>query len=104
MFVSQPAMSRILDKLQEMFNDKLLAQTRKGVELTRLAPHIYDESERALPAIEGVLRGTEFIPDAASDHFRIAMTDHLTLSLLSKLIKVLAQRAPGVHLELFGGL
>ena len=54
MFVSQPAMSRILDKLQEMFHDKLLVRTRKGFEPTRLALHIYDELERALPAIEGV--------------------------------------------------
>ena len=59
MFVSQPAMSRILDKLQEMFHDKLLVRTRKGFEPTRLALHVYDELERALPAIEGVLRGGE---------------------------------------------
>jgi DNA-binding transcriptional LysR family regulator len=102
MFVSQPAMSRVLDKLQEMFHDKLLVRTRKGFEPTRLALNIYDELERTLPAIEGVLRGGEFSPADASDHFRIAMTDHLALSLLPKLIEVLAQKAPGVHLEISG--
>lgn len=102
MFVSQPAMSRILDKLQEMFHDRLLVRTRKGFEPTRLALHVYDELERALPAIEGVLRGGRFSPADATDHFRIAMTDHLALSLLPKLIEVLARKAPGVSLEISG--
>jgi DNA-binding transcriptional LysR family regulator len=99
MFLSQPAMSRVLDKLQEMFNDKLLVRTRKGFEPTRQALRIYNQLERALPEIEGILRGEKFNPSDATDHFRISMTDHVALVLLPALMKVIVREAPGVGVE-----
>jgi DNA-binding transcriptional LysR family regulator len=100
MFLSQPAMSRVLDKLQEMFGDKLLVRTRKGLEPTRRALYIYNQLERALPAIEEVLRGNKFNPADATDYFRIGMTDHVALALLPKLMKIIAEKAPGVRIEI----
>src|SRR5580658_6349584 len=77
MFLSQPAMSRVLDKLQEMFEDRLLVRTRRGFEPTRRALEIYDQLERVLPAIEELLRGRKFDPNEAKDYFRVAVTDHV---------------------------
>lgn len=101
MFLSQPAMSRVLDKLQEMFDDKLLVRTRKGFEPTRLALRIYNQLECVLPLIEEVLRGHKFNPSNATDYFRIAMTDHVASALLPSLMKAMAQKAPGVRIEIF---
>jgi DNA-binding transcriptional LysR family regulator len=101
MFLSQPAMSRVLDRLQEMFNDKLLVRTRTGLEPTRLALRVYEQLERVLPAIEEVLRGREFDPATATDYFRIAMTDHFALVLLPTLMNILALKAPGMRVEVF---
>jgi DNA-binding transcriptional LysR family regulator len=101
LFLSQPAMSRALDKLQEMFNDKLLVRTRKGLEPTRRALHIYSQLEQALPAVEAVLRGEEFNSAESTDYFRIAMTDNVALTLLPALMKAIVRQAPGVRVEVF---
>ena len=100
-FLSQPAMSRVLDKLQEMFNDKLLVRTRKGFEPTRRALQIYDQLELALPAIETVLRGETFNSSESSDYFRIALTDNVALTLLPALLKAIARQAPGIRIQIF---
>jgi DNA-binding transcriptional LysR family regulator len=101
MFLSQPAMSRVLDKLQELFDDKLLVRTRNGLEPTRLAQQVYEKLERTLPAIEEVLRGVEFNPKESTDHFRIGMTDHVALTLLPPLMRVISQVAPEIRIEIF---
>jgi DNA-binding transcriptional LysR family regulator len=101
MFLSQPAMSRALDKLQEMFNDKLLVRTRKGLEPTRRALRIYSRLEQALPAVEAILRGEEFNAAKSTDYFRIAMTDNAALTILPALMKAILKQAPGVRIEVF---
>ena len=40
-FLSQPAMSRMLDRLQDMLGDELLVRTSKGYEPTLRAQHLY---------------------------------------------------------------
>lgn len=101
MCISQPAMSRVLDRLQEMFGDKLVVRTRKGFEPTRRALQIYNQLEQALPTIEEVLRGREFNPSKSTDTFRIAMTDHVALTLLPTLMKAIELQAPRVRIEIF---
>jgi LysR family transcriptional regulator, nod-box dependent transcriptional activator len=101
MFLSQPAMSRVLDKLQDMFNDRLLIRTRKELEPTRRALQIYAQLEQALPAIETVLRGETFNSSESSDYFRIALTDNVALTLLPALMKAIAQQAPGIRIQIF---
>ena len=100
-FISQSAMSRVLDKLQAMFNDKLLIRTQKGLEPTRRALQIYAQLEQALPAIETILRGEKFDPSESSDYFRIAMTDNVALTLLPALMKAIARQAPGIRIQVF---
>ncbi len=90
MCLSQPAMSRVFDRLQGMFKDQLLVRTPKGYEATRRALHIYSQLERVLPQLEHLLRGEEFDPIEAADRFRIAATDHLAIVLLPKIMEQLA--------------
>jgi DNA-binding transcriptional LysR family regulator len=59
MFLSQPAMSRAFDRLQELFNDELLVRTRQGYEPTLRALHLYAEIERLMPSLESLLRGDD---------------------------------------------
>ena len=99
MFISQPAMSRALDNLQNLFNDELLVRTRNGLEPTRLALDTYERLERILPAIEEVLRRGDFDPATATDYFRIGMTDHVALALLPTLMNAIIREAPRVRIE-----
>jgi len=53
MFLSQPAMSRALDRLQEMFGDELLVRTKHGFEPTHRALRVYAELSYLLPRLDG---------------------------------------------------
>jgi DNA-binding transcriptional LysR family regulator len=101
MHLSQPAMSRAFDRLQELFNDELLVRTRQGYEPTLRALHLYAEIERLLPSLEGLLRGDDFDPATATDTFRIAATDYATSVVFPSFMARLKTHAPHVALEVF---
>lgn len=100
MFLGQPAMSRVLDRLQVMFKDELLVRTVNGYEATHRALHIHTELETLLPRIEELLRGDAFNPAEATDSFRIAATDHGAVVLLPTLMEAMARAAPGTQVEI----
>jgi DNA-binding transcriptional LysR family regulator len=101
MHLSQPAMSRAFDRLQELFNDELLVRTRQGYEPTLRALHLYAEIERLLPSLEGLLRGDDFDPATATDTFRIAATDYATSVVFPSFMARLKTHAPHVAIEVF---
>jgi DNA-binding transcriptional LysR family regulator len=99
MFLSQPAMSRVLDRLRHLFNDQLLLRTGRGYIPTRRALHIYADLEKLLPGIEAVLGGDKFDPAQSTDHFRIAMTDNVALSLLPKVADYVMRLSRNITIE-----
>jgi len=101
MYLSQPAMSRAFDRLQELFNDELLVRTRHGYEPTLRALHLYAEIERLVPSLEGLLRGGDFDPKTATDTFRIAATDYATSVVFPGFMARVTEVAPKVSLEIF---
>lgn len=100
MCLSQPAMSRALDRLQELFGDDLLVRRGSGYEPTLRAMQIYAELERLLPRIEGLISGNHFDPAVSSDRFRFAMTDLAALVLLPPIMQLLSEVAPGISIEI----
>jgi DNA-binding transcriptional LysR family regulator len=100
MFLSQPAMSRAFDRLQETFGDELLVRTKQGYEPTHRALHLYAELEHLLPRLNGLLRADEFQPATATDTFRIAATDFATSVLFPAFMARLTAVAPSVSLEI----
>jgi DNA-binding transcriptional LysR family regulator len=99
--LSQPAMSRAFDRLQELFNDELLVRTKQGYEPTLRALHLHAEIERLLPSLEGLLRGDDFDPATATDTFRIAATDYATSVVFPGFMERMTKLAPHVALEIF---
>jgi DNA-binding transcriptional LysR family regulator len=99
MFLSQPAMSRVLDRLRHLFQDPLLLRTGRGYSATRRAMHIYNELEKLLPGIESVIGGDKFDPAKSTDHFRIAMTDNVALSLLPKVMDRVMRLSHSISVE-----
>lgn len=100
LFISQSAMSRIFDRLQDMFEDELLVRTAKGYQPTHRAWHIYAELERLLPGVEELLRSDKFYPAKATDTFRIAASDYSVVVIFPKLITIIDRTAPGIHIEI----
>jgi DNA-binding transcriptional LysR family regulator len=110
MFVSQPAMSRMFDRLQEMFEDELLIRIKQRYEPTHRATAIHTELLQMLPKIEALFGKPAFNPAQATDLFRIETSDWGATMFVPKLIRILADRAPGIQVDVvprhigFGGL
>lgn len=101
MFLSQPAMSRALDRLQEMFGDELLVRTKQGFEPTPRAISVCAELSYLLPKLDGLVRGADFDPATATDVFRIAATDYAASVLFPDVVAHLAEFAPRISVQIF---
>lgn len=97
--LSQPAMSRVLQRLRETFHDELLIRSAGGYELTARARALLDELRSVLPDLERLLRGAHFDPATAEAQFRIRCPDLAALRMAPGMAAHLARVAPGVSLN-----
>lgn len=97
--LTQPAMSRKLDRLQEMFQDELLIRTKRGYEPTHRAVHLYHEFESILRRVEEILSPNGFDPTKVTDAFTIAATDYAAIVILPTVVGQITQVAPHINLE-----
>jgi DNA-binding transcriptional LysR family regulator len=97
--LTQPAMSRVFDRLQQMFGDELLVRTKRGYEPTHRALEIYAELRQLVPRIENLLRREEFEAAEATGVFRIGATDYAALVVLPGLTRALVKTAPKLRVE-----
>jgi DNA-binding transcriptional LysR family regulator len=98
--LSQPAMSRVLQRLRETFGDELLVRTANGYELTARARRLQQDLQSLLPDVDRMLRGERFNPLTAEDTFRVCGPDSASILIASRLPGRLKAMAPGTQLEL----
>ena len=78
LFLSQPAVSRALQRVRDMFHDDLLVRTAAGFEPTLQGQRLMEELEVILPKLDRLLSGSRFDPEIEQARFRIAATDSAT--------------------------
>jgi len=98
--LSQPAMSRVLQRLRETFADELLVRTAHGYELTARARRLQQDLQSVLPEVDRMLRGEIFNPLSAEDSFRVCGPDSASILIASRLPGRLKAIAPRTQLEL----
>jgi len=76
LLLSQPAVSRALQRLREMFHDDLLIRTSSGYEPTPKGERLLRELATTLPRLDRLLSGADFDPQTEETTFRVAVTDH----------------------------
>jgi DNA-binding transcriptional LysR family regulator len=76
LFLSQPAMSRALQRLRSMFKDDLFIRGPAGYQLTPKGQTVLRELEVTLPRFDRLLSGDLFDPASEEATFRIAGRDH----------------------------
>src|SRR5205823_14845070 len=81
-FLSQPAMSRALDRLRETFGDPLLVRTGRVYELTVRGEHVLRELESLMRRLETMVQGEEFSPARSQARLRVGMSDDRSTILL----------------------
>ena len=98
--LSQPAMSRALERLRETFSDDLLVRFGKRYSLTPRGSALLEELNLLLPKVEGLWRKKPFSAASATGCLKLAMTDQMTALLLPALIATMSREAPNVDLQI----
>ena len=98
--LSQPAMSRALERLREAFSDDLLIRSGKKYALTPRAAALLEELTLLLPKVESLWQRKPFRPATATGSLKLAMTDQMTILLLPELVATLSREAPNVDVQL----
>ncbi|NVK17469.1 MAG: LysR family transcriptional regulator [Methylocystaceae bacterium] len=98
--LSQPAMSRALERLRHMLKDPLLVRSGRGMVLTPRGVALRLPLQEALSRVRGVLAPNEFIPAQSTEHFRIMGMDYFSHVMMPKVLEQIYTQAPNVSVSL----
>ncbi len=87
LLLSQPAVSRALQRARSMFQDELLVRSPSGFELTLRGRKILNELDTLLPRMERLVAPNIFDPTRESSSFRISGPDNVCTVLLPQLCR-----------------
>lgn len=101
MHVTQSAMSGILSRLREYFEDPLIVQVGRRMDLTPLGASLLEPVSDLLVRIDATL-GTrpEFDPASTRRRFSVMASDYVLTVLLADVLRRVHLEAPGVAIEL----
>ena len=96
--VSQPALSKTLQKLRDAFEDELLTRTAHGLVPTPRADELARDIPGLLENVERVLGNEGFEPLTFVGAFKLLLPPILSEALLPGLMADLSEAAPGVQI------
>jgi len=99
LFLSQPAVSRALQRARSMFQDDLLVRSPRGFELTLRGRKVLQELEGLLPRMENLVTPNLFDPMREKSHFRISGPDNVCTVVVPRLCRQYANGHYQVHFE-----
>ena len=95
--LSQSAMSGVLARLRQSFNDKLLVPSRGGMTLTPLAETLVEPVRSILGQVQQtIIVNVPFDPGTSRRVFTIAASDYAITVLLADTLRRVSNDAPGV--------
>jgi DNA-binding transcriptional LysR family regulator len=97
--LSQPAMSRALERLRGTFKDELLVRVRREYARTAYGERLFRELQDLVPRLETALLDRHFEPSTTRHRFRLAATDYAVIMLIPELVELIATRAPSATLS-----
>lgn len=99
-YLSQSAMSGVLSRLREHYNDPLLMPSGRGLALSPFAESLIEPLRTVIDEIETVVRATAgFDPGTSQRRFTLVTSDYMIQTLLPFAMALICERAPGVSLE-----
>lgn len=92
--ITQPAMSKTLSRLREVFKDPLFTRSHRGMQPTPRAQELELTLQATLADITQLLAGTRFDPMRYSGEVVLALSEYVGVTLLPPLIQRLHKQAP----------
>jgi DNA-binding transcriptional LysR family regulator len=99
LLLSQPAVSRALQRARILLGDDLLVRSPDGFALTVRGREIVEELETLLPRFDGLVSRKEFDPRTESARFRLAGPDNACAVVVPALCRRYANGEYKVHFE-----
>lgn len=100
LFITQSAMSNVLKQLREVFQDELLVQTGRTMQLTHRAFELQPQIKLWLAQAETIFKPQKFDPKTSQRKFLLGMEEYTNFVLLPELYAYLAQQAPHIELHI----
>jgi DNA-binding transcriptional LysR family regulator len=99
LLLSQPAVSRALQRTRALFQDDLFVRSPRGLELTLRGRKILDELDLLLPKMEHLIAPATFDPAREKSHFRLSGPDNVCTAVLPRLCRQYANGRYRVSFE-----
>ncbi|HEI8866657.1 TPA: LysR family transcriptional regulator [Serratia odorifera] len=96
--LTQPAVSGMLTRLRESFDDPLFVRAQRGIVPTPRALELAEPVKRILGEVENLLQPPAFDPATASLTLTLASTDYALRAVVVPFLSALRQKAPGIRL------
>lgn len=97
--LTQPAVSRSLAQLRELFGDPLLVRTGNQMQLTAHGEELKRQLPPVLQQLEAFFTPGQFSRESFQGRFNIAITDYIGEHILPSLVGELTQEIPGLRLH-----
>lgn len=97
--LSQPAVSGMLKRLRDSFDDPLFIRTQHGILPSNRALELAEPVKRALAEVEGMLQPKVFEPSNADLTLTISATDYGLQAVVLPFIHSLRELAPGIRVS-----
>ena len=97
LMLTQPAVSAMLTRLRDYFDDPLFVRSQRGMVPTERAMTLADPIKQVLADINLLLQPIHFEPQTAKMTYTIAATDYALKAVIVPLMAELKKQAPGVR-------
>jgi DNA-binding transcriptional LysR family regulator len=92
--LSQPAMSRALQRLRRLLDDPLLVRDPDGFRLSARAEDIYRQLTTVIPLLETLLAPKDFDPRKLAQQVDVAGTDYAVHTYGSAIVQLIQSQSP----------
>jgi DNA-binding transcriptional LysR family regulator len=99
LFITQPAMSKTLGRLRDVFADPLFTRSSHGMQPTPRALELATALESVLQDIQHLVSPGTFDPDSWQGELTLALSEYIGIWLLPPLMARLQLLAPGIALK-----
>src|SRR6476619_5514921 len=98
--ISQPPLSRAIQGVEQQLGARLLARSKRKVELTPEGARLYEEAKRLLGQLERAAREVSAMAAGESGRLRLGFVSLADYGVLPGLLKAFKAARPGVSLAL----
>lgn len=103
LFVSQPAVTTAIKKLETTLNIKLLLRTNKGILLTKEGESFYTSCKKSLNEIENGIMNLNKFTKLEKGHINIGCTSTIVRNLIIDFISIFSKKYPKVTITITDG-